>query len=74
MPGHVILPQGDKLRDPPAVKWNGGRSTKASNIGWLRETSRDTPVAEMRRRYREDGYILIKGLIPKELVLDMREQ
>jgi phytanoyl-CoA hydroxylase len=56
------------------VKWNGGRPTNPSNMEWLRETAKDTPLAEMRKRYDEDGYILIKRLIPLEVVMDMREQ
>ena len=43
-------------------------------VGWLRETSVDTPVGEMRARFDEDGYVFIKGLIPREDVLDMREK
>jgi phytanoyl-CoA hydroxylase len=74
------IPQNENIaahvpRDPPAVRWNGGRPSKPdSTLGWLRETLKDTPIVEMRRRYEEDGYILIKGLIPREVVLDMREQ
>lgn len=34
----------------------------------------DTPVEEMRRRFDSEGYVLIKGLIPREDVLDTREQ
>jgi hypothetical protein len=65
---------GDVRREPPTVRWNGGRPTNPSDIGWLRETTKDTPLAEMRRRYDEDGYILIKRLIPREAVLSMRDQ
>jgi len=28
----------------------------------------------MRKRFDEDGYIWVKGLIPREVVLDMRQQ
>ncbi|KIY01811.1 uncharacterized protein Z520_01949 [Fonsecaea multimorphosa CBS 102226] len=74
----IPFPQNEKIavhtpRDPPVVRWNGGRSSNPSAIGWLRETLKDSPIVEMRRRYEEDGYILIKGLIPREVVLDMRE-
>ncbi len=43
-------------------------------VGWMRETARDTPLEEMRRRFDTDGYVLVKGLIPREDVLDMREK
>ncbi|KAL9109137.1 MAG: hypothetical protein Q9227_006228 [Pyrenula ochraceoflavens] len=41
-------------------------------LGWLRETSTDTPVEEMRRRLEEDGYVFVKGAIPRQDVLKMR--
>lgn len=39
----------------------------------MRETNIDTPLDEMRRRFDDDGYIFVKGLMPREDVLDMRE-
>lgn len=48
-------------------------SISRSQLGWLRPTSVDTPVAEMRRRLFEDEYVFVKGLLPREDVLKMRE-
>lgn len=43
------------------------------NVARLRPTSLDTPIDEIRRRYAEDGYVFLKGLIPREDVLKARE-
>ncbi len=40
----------------------------------MNPTPLGTPVTEMQARYNRDGYIWIKNLIPREDVLDMREQ
>ncbi len=34
----------------------------------------DTRIEEMRGRYERDGYIWVKNVLPREDVLDMREQ
>jgi hypothetical protein len=62
------------VKETPELRSNGGKSIDPSDLGWLRETSKDTDCAEMQRRYKEDGYILIKHLIPREDIFDMREQ
>jgi hypothetical protein len=56
------LPANDKTEVPQA------------QLGWLRPTPRDTPISEMRARLDQDGYVLVKGVIPREDVLKMREQ
>ena len=42
-------------------------------LGWLRETPADTTIEEIRRRLYEDEYVFIKGLLPREDVLKIRE-
>ncbi|KAG0647550.1 hypothetical protein D0Z07_6824 [Hyphodiscus hymeniophilus] len=59
---------------PPLIRSNEGEYIKQKSLGWLRPTAKDTTLDEMRRRFDTDGYLLIKGLIPREDVLDMREQ
>lgn len=45
------------------------------NIGLLRATCpRETPLNEMRDRLAQDGYILLKGLLPREDVLKARQK
>lgn len=48
-------------------------SIPKSSLGWLRETSADTSIEEIRRRLLEDEYVFVKGLIPREDVLKARE-
>jgi phytanoyl-CoA hydroxylase len=40
----------------------------------LRSTTLDTPFDEARKRYSDDGYLFVKGLIPREDVLKAREE
>ncbi|KAI9036798.1 uncharacterized protein KD926_001320 [Aspergillus affinis] len=57
---------------PHGLSQNGGR-VDLSQLGFLRPTLPSLPVVEMRRRLKEDGYIFVKGVIPREDVLDARE-
>ncbi|KAK6828850.1 hypothetical protein RU639_003659 [Aspergillus parasiticus] len=43
-------------------------------IGYLQPTSKDTPLQIMRERFNRDGYLLVKGLLPKEPVLKCRRE
>ena len=43
-------------------------------VGWMTETPRDTPIDEVRSRLRRDGYVFMKNLIPREIILKMRAQ
>jgi phytanoyl-CoA hydroxylase len=43
-------------------------------LKYLRETPRDTPLEEIRQRYQRDGYVLLKGLLPREDILKFRKQ
>ncbi|KAB8222349.1 hypothetical protein BDV33DRAFT_229624 [Aspergillus novoparasiticus] len=43
-------------------------------IGYLQPTSKDTPLEVMRERFNRDGYLLVKGLLPKEPVLKCRRE
>jgi phytanoyl-CoA hydroxylase len=58
----------------PRIRSNEGDYVKQDSLGWMRPTPADTTLDEMHRRFEDDGYLLIKGLIPREDVLDMREQ
>jgi len=57
---------------PEHVQANQGR-VPGPQLGWLRSTLADTPIEEIRRRLEEDDYVFIKGLLPREDVLRMRE-
>ncbi|KAG9230749.1 phytanoyl-CoA hydroxylase [Amylocarpus encephaloides] len=43
-------------------------------VGELKPTSLDTPLDDVRRRLRDDGYVFLKGLLPQADVLNAREQ
>ena len=66
------FPIGDLPQTPPLLRsYEGGFIER---VGLLRETGLQTPLEEMRRRLERDGYVFVKGLIPREDVLQMREQ
>ena len=58
---------------PFGVRSNTG-SIDDELVGWMRVTTRDTPIDEVRRRLRRDGYVFVKNVIPREEVLKMRAQ
>lgn len=58
----------------PDLYVNDGK-LEPSNIGLLQPTSpSSTSVAEMRERLSKDGYLLVKGLIPREDILEARSK
>lgn len=46
----------------------------ADQYGDLKQTSLDTPIEQARLRFKEDGYLFVKGLIPRQDVLKAREE
>ncbi|KAI1800230.1 hypothetical protein F4811DRAFT_48685 [Daldinia bambusicola] len=42
-------------------------------VGYLRPSSSHEPLYELRQRYEHDGYLFLKGLLPREDVLKARE-
>lgn len=63
----------DGLAVPSGIGANQG-VIKNEHIQRLRPTPKDTPISEIRKRLKEDGYIFMKGLIPREDVLNLRKQ
>jgi phytanoyl-CoA hydroxylase len=47
---------------------------RPDQVGELKHSSPDLPIDEIRRRYSEDGYIFLKGLLPREDVIKAREE
>lgn len=61
-------------KSPPQLFVNDG-PLDPSQVGFLRPTDPNTTDAEeVRRRLKEDGYIFLKGLLPREDALKTREQ
>ena len=44
----------------------------AQIVGYLQPTSLETPLDEIRRRLKEDGQVLLKGVLPRDDVLQVR--
>ena len=71
VPAHEIRAQPQEL---PRLRFNRGSNVELSSTGWMLPTPDTTPIAEMRKRYDETGYLWVKNLLPREDVYDMREQ
>ncbi|WPH02073.1 Hypothetical protein R9X50_00492800 [Acrodontium crateriforme] len=69
-PAHELVYEPDQL---PKLRSNYGDYLDSASVGWMKETPINTSLDEMRRRFDEDGYIFVKGVMPREVVLDMRE-
>jgi phytanoyl-CoA hydroxylase len=70
-PAHELVYEPNQL---PKLRSNYGPHLDQSSVGWLRETAVETQLDEMRKRFDDDGYLYIKGLIPREDVLDVRQK
>ncbi|BCR86876.1 uncharacterized protein ACHE_30863S [Aspergillus chevalieri] len=46
----------------------------SENAALLRPSDPNMPIEELRRRYEQDGYLFVKGLLPREDVLEMRRR
>lgn len=46
----------------------------ADQVGELKQSSPNMPLEDIRQRYDEDGYVFLKGLLPREDVLKAREE
>ncbi|KAL4809646.1 hypothetical protein BDV18DRAFT_83154 [Aspergillus unguis] len=46
----------------------------SSNAALLRPSSPSLPLEELRSRYNQDGYLFLKGVLPREDVLECRRQ
>ena len=43
-------------------------------LGWLIPTDPGLPVAQLREQYREQGYLWLKGVLPRDKVMDFRRR
>lgn len=71
---HALSPE----QDVPSFEGNklyvNDGLLRPDQVGKLKESSPDMPLDELHRRYREDGYVFLKGLLPREDVLKAREE
>lgn len=61
----------DAIREMPEVRSLGDRLDPAY-LGWMQESSGDEPVESLRQRMLDDGYLLLRGLLDLDLVLEVR--
>ncbi|KAI9759222.1 MAG: hypothetical protein M4579_002510 [Chaenotheca gracillima] len=64
---HLATPDGTRL----AV--NDG-TLEPDDVTTLRPSDPSLPIEELRKRYKEDGYLFLKGILPREAVLKAREE
>jgi phytanoyl-CoA hydroxylase len=72
MPATIISEQDLALREKQFFV-NDGQLSR-DQIGLMRPTPLDTPDEEMQRRYKEDGYLFVKGVVPREDILKVRQK
>ena len=70
LPAHELTYETNQL---PNLRSNYGAQLPQDSVGWMQETPINTTMAEMQRRFREAGYIFVKGVLPRKDVLDVRE-
>ena len=72
-----VLPSvHDRITSPqnlPSVRSNQGKSVAPASTGWLTSVPADSPVEELQARYERDGYLFMKGILPRSDVLKCRE-
>jgi len=71
VPAHELFVEPGQL---PKLRSNYGDYVDPKSTGWMKPTPIDTPLEEMRRRFNEHGYVWVRNVIPREDVLDMRQQ
>jgi phytanoyl-CoA hydroxylase len=60
----AVLDQLGRAQEDNVVSVGSNEGKVATqNLGWMRPTDKDTPLEEMRRRLRGDGYLFLKRLI-----------
>ena len=71
VPAHQLSSQPQQL---PRLRFNRGKNVDLSSTDWMLPTPKDTPLEEMKARYKDTGYLWVKNLLPREDVYDLREQ
>ena len=63
------------LEQPKGLPVKGIKGTiEDQHMDRLRPMPKDTPLAELKARLSEDGYLFVKNLIPREDVLHVRSR
>ncbi|KAL6153896.1 hypothetical protein ACJBU6_07190 [Exserohilum turcicum] len=72
MPHALSPPSDEPTLDGHQLYVNDGL-LHPSQVGRLHESSPGLPMDELRRRYHQDGYLFLKGLLPRQDVLAARQ-
>ncbi|MDC7741746.1 phytanoyl-CoA dioxygenase family protein [Rhizobium binxianense] len=67
-----IAAQTMQARKPEFPLAAHGKTLPAERTGWLTQTDPAIGVDAIRRRYQDDGYVWLKGLLPRADVIDFR--
>ena len=70
---HALSPEDEPSFEGEKLYVNDGL-LRPGQVGQLRQSNPDLPIEELYRRYNEDGYIFLKGLLPRSDVLAAREE
>ncbi len=62
----------DLTRDFPLVSNGFTLSTAPERLGWLQPTDPSRPMSELREQYAAQGYLWLKGILPRQEVLEFR--
>jgi phytanoyl-CoA hydroxylase len=76
MPLLIQSPPTNKIRGEgnPFKLHSSGGVIEPQFLGKLRPTSLDTPMEEIQKRYEDDGYVWLKGLLPPSDVWNARKE
>ena len=72
MPHALELEVPTDSQCPPLFVNDGQLSP--SQVGHLNASSPDLPIEELRHRFEEDGYLFLKGLLPRAAVQKVRQE
>ncbi|KAI7081884.1 hypothetical protein KC356_g8800 [Hortaea werneckii] len=70
VPAHELMYEPESL---PKLRSNYGDYLDQSSVGRMKETSIETPMEEMRRRFEQDGYLFVRNVMPRQDVFDVRQ-
>ena len=64
----------DRILSSPLISNGYELSSEPNRLGWLSPSSPDEPIDLLREQYTEQGYLWLKGLIPRDDVLAFRQR
>ncbi|QDS67524.1 hypothetical protein FKW77_002300 [Venturia effusa] len=70
---HALSPGGEPSSFQGEKLFVNDGLLRPDQVGSLRESSPDIPLEELRHRFEEDGYVFLKGLLPREDVVKARQ-